>query len=62
MTKFYRDFYGSTASIKVQRDGTALLRVYAYGQRVHSKTYSTERGARIALGRISDCWREVKRA
>ena len=57
MTKYYRDFYGATASIKAVHAGYRLT-VSAGGKRV-TKVYATERGARIALGRWSDSWREV---
>lgn len=55
MKKFYRDFYGNTASITVRRDGSAKLTVCAGGKR-DSKVYKTERGARIAMGKQSDGW------
>ena len=59
MTKYFRDFYGASASIKIMRDGKAKLSVSVGGKRT-VKTYSTELGARIAMGRMSDGWREVK--
>lgn len=59
MKKYYRDFYGATASIKVETDGSAKLTVSVGGKRT-VKSYNTERGARVAMGRMSDCWREVK--
>ena len=59
MKKYYRDFYGATASIKAVHAGYRLT-VSAGGKRT-TKTYSTERGARIALGKYSDAWREVTR-
>lgn len=59
MKKIYKDFYGSTASITVRKDGTAKL-VMSYGSKRESKVYNTERGARIAMGKSSDGWREVK--
>lgn len=59
--KKYRDFYGATASILVARDGSAVLRVAdAHGNRITIKKYASERGARIAMGRIGDEWKEVK--
>lgn len=58
-TKYYRDFYGGTASIRERRDSTWLLTVRTcYGNRIHCKAYPTERGARIAMGRLSDAWKE----
>ena len=59
MTKYFKDFYGASASIKVGRDGKARLSISAGGKRT-VKTYSTELGARIAMGRMSDGWRKVK--
>lgn len=59
MKKYFKDFYGATASIQTGRDGKAKLSVTAGGKRT-VKTYSTELGARIAMGRMSDCWKEVK--
>lgn len=61
MKKNYRDFYGGTASISVNRDGSAKLVVRdGYGRKLISKEYATERGAKIAMGKCSDCWRETK--
>ena len=54
---YYRDPYGCTASIREEFKPyhEYLLRVCdGYGNLIHKKTYSTERGARIALGRLSD--------
>lgn len=64
MKKYYfRNFYGSTASILVNRDGRSLLTIrYPNGSLMHSKTYKTERGARIALGMWSDSWSTQKGA
>lgn len=58
--KYFVDFYGSTASIKTNRDGTATLCVSCSGKRILRKTYSSERGARIAMSKMGDCWRERK--
>lgn len=61
MTRYYRDVYGGSAKIITHRDGTARLTASAGGKRFHAKTYSTERGAKIALGKIfSDGYWEVK--
>ena len=59
MKKYFKDFYGATASIQTGRDGTAKLMVSAGGKRIVNKTYNTERGARVAMGRIGDGWREI---
>ena len=50
MKRYFRSIYGATASIQTHRDGTATLTVFCGGKR-HRKTYNTERGARIALGK-----------
>ena len=61
MKKYFRDFYGGSASIQIHHDGTATLRVSdGYGDRMVKKTYSSERGARIAMGKYSDGWEERK--
>lgn len=57
---YYEDFYGSTASITEYNDGTALLVTFA-GFKRNSKRYNSVKGAKIALGKYSDCWKEVKR-
>jgi hypothetical protein len=56
MTKeFYCDPCGCTASILRHPDGRSLLSVRSpQGVLIHGKTYTTYRGARIALGKISD--------
>lgn len=55
--EYYRDFYGCTASILTNRDGRAHLTIrLPNGSLFLGKTYSTYRGARIALGKTSDCW------
>ena len=59
MKRYYKCFYGSTASIQVHKDGTATLRMSAGNTRT-AKDYKTERGAKIAMGRASDEWREVQ--
>jgi len=58
---YFRSIYGATASIRIHRDGTATLTVFCGGKR-HRKTYNTERGARVALGKWSDDWTEQKGA
>lgn len=59
MKRYYKDFYGATASIEEKKDGTAILRTSVAGSRT-KKTYNSFRGAKIALGRMSDCWKESK--
>ena len=58
--EYYRDPYGCTASILIHPTGKCLLSVRVpQGDLIHSKTYSTYRGARIALGRLSDGMMEL---
>ena len=53
--EYYRDPYGCTASILINHDGRCLLTIrIPQGDLFHSKTYRTYRGARIALGRLSE--------
>ena len=59
--RYFRDHYGSTASI-VEGEGERpfRLRISAYdGRRWCDRSYGTYRGARVALGRMGDCWEEV---
>lgn len=59
MKKCFYDFYGGTASITIRRDRKAKLIVRdAYGCKIVDKVYNTEHGAKIAMGKCSDCWRE----
>ena len=58
--KFYRDFYGGSASIARTQAGLYRLRVRgASGALEINRTYNTFRGARIAMGRYSDGWSEL---
>lgn len=60
MKKNYKDFYGCTASITVARDGRAKLVMRTAGGKLIARgEYKTERGARIAMGRSSDGWRQI---
>ena len=57
--KKYHDFYGCQAIIKPSEDGTVRLTIRDYRNRpIHAKSYKTERGARIAMGKMSDGWKE----
>ena len=61
MKNVFRDFYGGSASMRIKADGSVALRVVdSYGKVLLSKSYASERGAKIAMGRMGDCWREVK--
>lgn len=56
-TEKWSDFYGCTATITVCTDGRANLAIRtSRGSLVHAKTYGTYRGAKIAMGKASDCW------
>lgn len=58
MTRYFKDSYGGSASIR-QAGGRFRLHVRdGHGGLTLSKTYETYRGARAALGRLSDCWKE----
>jgi len=51
----FEDFYGYTYSILQQSDGTYRMEARtSHGFLFHMKTYSSERGVRIALGRLTE--------
>ena len=58
MTERYRDWYGGTASIRKTVEGVRLT-VTVMGKRILAKTYGTERGARVAMGRVGEGWRRA---
>lgn len=61
MKKYYRDIYGCTASIRLNKDGSATLKAAdAHGNHFFGKCYGSETAARRALGRLGDCWKETK--
>ena len=51
----YKGFYGDYGHMIVHNDGTTNLEMII-GGRVYRKKYKTFRGAKIALGRMSDCY------
>lgn len=57
--EYYKDFYGCTASI-YRRPDDPVVTVTIYDDRgrivVSCRPYRTYRGAKIALGKMSDCW------
>lgn len=58
-TEVYHDFYGCIATIVVSTRGKANLAIRTgVGSLVHAKTYDSYRGAKIAMGRMSNCWRK----
>ena len=61
--KKFKDFYGCVAILKPRGDGVHLTIKTAGGKTVLSKTYPTERGARVAMGKCSDgTFKEVSNA
>jgi len=59
--RYYRDFYGCTASISEGRGEYPFrLKVAAGNGHVFcDRRYTTFKGARCAMGRMGDLWREV---
>ena len=58
MKTYYRDSYGCTASITEHKDGTTTLCISdPHGKRIFRATFTSLRGAKISMGRQSDCWR-----
>lgn len=60
MKKYYKDFYGCTASITETITGAKLIVRNPYGNLIKKGNYGTFRGSRSAMGRISDSWSERK--
>ena len=59
--EYFNDPYGCTASILRHPSGKSLLSVrIPQGDLIHSKSYSTYRGAKIALGKLSEGMMELK--
>ena len=57
--KTYHGFYGENACIRIMKNGSARLTIRtAGGNLIHAKDYKNERGAKIAMGRLGDSWRE----
>ena len=59
MKRYFKDFYGGTASIAETSSGFRLCVADGHGRRMISKLYKTYRGARCAMGKLSDSWKEV---
>lgn len=57
--RYFKDCYGCTAVIEEKAEGARLKVSNAHGGRIANKLYKSYRGARIAMGRMSDGWREV---
>jgi hypothetical protein len=61
MKTYYKNFYGSTASIEVRSNGIAKLIIKtSAGQTVVNRPYDSKRGAKAAMNRFSNCWRKQK--
>lgn len=59
--EFYRDFSGCTASIRKSGDRFRLrIRTPSGGLLIHSKSYDTYRGAKIALGKAGQSWTKTE--
>lgn len=57
MKTYYRDFYGCTASITTNWDGSAKLVIRtSQGILFLNRTYNTELGAKVAMGKNGTCW------
>lgn len=59
MKRYFKDVYGCTASIAKTRTGFRLRVSGSNGQLFRNDVFGTYRGARNAMGRMSDGWREV---
>ena len=59
MRAFYVDFYGCHADLcqMLGSEETRLTVRDASGNIFHRKYYRTWRGAKIAMGKLGDCWR-----
>lgn len=60
--QFYKDFYGCTASIHTKEsapDYAELIIRNTYGKIILKKKYSSEKSAKIAMGKQGDCWRRT---
>lgn len=58
MRAFYTDFYGCHADLCQYASGTTRLTIRTqHGTIIHRKEYRTWIGAKIAMGKLGDCWR-----
>lgn len=60
MKTYYRDFYGSTASVTTYPNKAAKLIMCVAGKR-SSKIYTSAKGAKLAMSRASEGWTEQKK-
>lgn len=63
MKKYYKNLYGDTASISHARS-KYYLQIWPYHaiKALAKKPFETERGAKIAMGKFSQCgtWKQVE--
>ena len=60
MIERFKDFYGCHATIIRNRNQTYRLFIRSgTGKLLYRKTYETYKGARIGMGKWSDCWEKV---
>jgi len=60
--KYFKLMYGGTASIRLNKDGSATLKACdANGKFFYGKCYGSERAAKVALGKLTDGYEEIKR-
>lgn len=60
MRAFFVDFYGCHADLCQYRSGrTRLIIRSPQGFIIHEKEYRTWRGAKIAMSKLGDCWRNA---
>ena len=57
MIERFHDFYGCRATIIRRRNQTYSLTIrLGTGKLLYKSSYTTYKGARIAMGKWSDCW------
>lgn len=53
----FRDFYGCSGYVRRFKNGSARLTIHnPQGYLIWARNYQTYRGARIAMGKLSDGW------
>ena len=58
--KRFESFYGGQDTIVETRKGTFVLKSWtSHGKLIHNKEYATYKGARVALGKITNGVKEV---
>ena len=60
MIERFKDFYGCKATIiRTRKQQYRLVIRSDIGKLLYQKTYETYKGARIGMGKWSDCWEKV---